>query len=86
MSAPKWQRHRFHADGNDPRPVKFPPPGPWWCSGYAFDESYSVVVAYLPYGTDVTQWWPEATAIETSDADSPKYSERFPRPDWWHEE
>jgi hypothetical protein len=34
-----WIRYRFHANADDYRPVKFPPPGPYWCSGYLGDGS-----------------------------------------------
>lgn len=44
----RWMRLRFQANADDPRPVTFPPPGPWWCTGYAGDDSYAIVVAYLP--------------------------------------
>lgn len=76
-------RSRFKADYDDWRPVKWPPPGPCWCTGYAGDESGSIVVAYLENEDQVREFWPEATNIESSDADKIKFTDRFERPDWW---
>lgn len=28
---------------------------PWWCTGYAMDDSYAIIVCYLPKGEDLTQ-------------------------------
>lgn len=80
----QWERHRFRANGDDYRPVKFPPPGPYWCTGAAMDGAYSVVVAYLPPGEPVTDWWPEATHIDSEPVDAIHYTSRMPRPRWWH--
>lgn len=77
-----WNRHRFHANADDCRPIVFPPPGPWWCTGYG--EGYSIVVAYLPVGIDVTSYWPEATQIDTEEKETIVYSSRFPKPDWFN--
>lgn len=78
-----WKRHRFHANPDDYRPVKFPPPGPYWCSGEAGDGSYSIVVAYLPRDVDVRDWWPEATEIEATEERKIVFSDRFAKPAWW---
>lgn len=79
----KWIRHRFHANEDDPRPVKFPPPGPWWHTGSG--DGYSTVVAYLPPGVDVTSddLWPEAAEIDSEGCEEIMYTSRFPRPSWW---
>lgn len=81
---PGWVRARFDADLSDPRPVKVPAPGPWWCTGYG--ESYSTVVAYLRPGQDIHEWWPEADRIDTQDVDRIVFADRFPCPDWWDAE
>lgn len=78
-----WERHRFKANLEDSRPVKFPPPGPWWETG--FGDDYSIVVAYLPYGEPVTNWWPEARDIESEITNEILYTSRFPKPDWYKE-
>lgn len=78
-------RARFHADHDDWRPVKWPPPGPCWCSGYAGDESYSIVIAFVKDENQVREFWPEASEIDATPADEIKFYDRFPRPDWWPE-
>lgn len=78
---PGWVWTRFRADEDDYRPVKFPPPGPYWCSGYG--DGYSIVVAYLRPGDDVKEWWPEASAVDTKDIPEIKFAGRFPKPYWW---
>ena len=77
-----WVWARFRANLEDYRPVTVPPPGPWWCTGYGDD--YAVIVAYVREGDDVRKWWPEASEVDTELApDGPKFTDRFPRPDWW---
>lgn len=61
--------------------MKSPPPGPYWCTGEG--EDYSIIVAYLPAGETVTDWWPEARDIDSEPVDRIRYSDRMPRPDWW---
>lgn len=80
----KWLRARFHANPGDYRPVKWPPTGPYWCSGYAFDGSYSVVVAYVHSEEQIKEFWPEAEGIDIlSEHDDVEFNERFPKPEWW---
>jgi len=38
-------RVRFHTDEEDYRPLKFPPPGPYWCTGEG--DGYWTIVAYV---------------------------------------
>lgn len=80
---PKWRRYRFRANEDDMRPVKWPPPGPWWCTGYG--DGYAIVVAYLPPQSNLADYWPEATAVEFTEEDELSFSDRFPEPDWWKE-
>lgn len=77
----KWNRHRFKANADDYRPVKFPTPGPYWCSGSG--DGYSIVIAYLPIGVAITEFWPEATEIDSEEKDEITYTDRFPRPEWF---
>lgn len=79
----KWMWYRFHANAEDFRPVKWPALGPFWCTGYAGDDSYSTVVAYLPPDEPLKNWWPEATNIMSEPRDTIGYSDRFKKPDWW---
>lgn len=82
-----WDRLRFLANEDDPRPVIWPPLGPWWCSGYSGD--FATVIAYVPHKTsrkELRKYWPEAKDIECTHEDEPiEYSDRFPKPDWWIE-
>lgn len=55
----KWMRMRFHANPGDYRAVKWPPLGPYWCSGQGgWDEdgtSFSIVVAFIPIGESIEE-------------------------------
>jgi len=79
----KWRRYRFYANLNDYRPVKWPALGPYWCSGES--DTHSVVIAYLPADVDLKEFWPEAIDVEFTDEMELHYSDRFPKPGWWHE-
>ncbi len=81
MSKP-WKRYRFHTDATDCRPVKFPPPGPWWRSGFNSNDNL-ILVAYLPSDTDILEFWPEAFLIEFEEVDGVAFTDRFPEPRWW---
>jgi hypothetical protein len=75
-------RVRFHANEEDWRPVKFPPPAPCWCTGYG--DGHSIVVAYVETEDQVTEFWPEATNIDVHEENTEvRFSDRFPKPDWW---
>lgn len=76
-----WHRYRFHANLDDPRPVEFPPPGPYWISGEG--EDYSIVVAFLPSDVDLRRYWPEASDVDHEDCEAITYTSRFPKPDWY---
>lgn len=76
-------RARFHANEDDWRPVKWPPSGPCWCTGYG--DGYSVVVAYVASEGQLLEYWPEATEIDATPKDQIEFSDRFSRPDWWPE-
>lgn len=75
-----WLRARFKANEEDYRPVKWPPPGPYWCTGYG--DGYSIVVAYVKSLKELRKYWPEAKDIETTKEKEIEYTERFPKPDW----
>ena len=81
-----WRRYRFESDELDYRPVKWPPEGPYWCSGYG--EDTAVIVAYMPSDSlsELTDYWPEATNVDYDDCDEITYSERFSKPDWWNDD
>lgn len=84
MSKPSgaWMRVRFHANEDDYRPVKVPPPGPYWCSGEG--DGYSIIVAYVQRRKQITDFWPEATEIDVlEDNCEIAFSDRFAKPKWW---
>lgn len=80
-------RARFKANADDYRPVKFPPPYPYWCSGYSlgadFELSAAIVIAYADSEAQIFEYWPEATDLDAEDAAEVQFSDRFPKPDWW---
>ncbi len=81
---PRWVRHRFKTtSADDPRPITFPPPGPWWCSGYAGDDSYAIVICYIPPSESIATYWPEAYDDESENKTEIIFTDRFPRPKWW---
>lgn len=83
--ARKWVRVRFYAKSGDPRPVKWPPPGPFWCSGYSGNDGSAVVVAYLRNRRQLKKFWPDASSADYEECDAITFSERFSEPEWWAE-
>ena len=80
-----WHRYRFLANGDDYRPVVWPPAGPYWCSGYTtgIEDERAVLIAYLPPDADLTTYWPEAEEVEWTVETGITYTSRFQRPSWW---
>lgn len=79
-----WVRLRFCTRADDWRPLRFPPPGPYWNSGYGDD--YNIMVAYFPLNEEPTlmEYWPDAYEIDmTLECGKIRFSKRFPRPEWW---
>jgi hypothetical protein len=74
-------RARFRANPDDYRPIKWPPPGPFWCTGSG--EDYSIVVAYVQSEQQLLEFWPEAENIDAEPRDEFTFTSRFERPDWW---
>ena len=56
---------------------------PWWCTGFAADNSYAVIVCYLPNGEDLFKYWDDAYDIdfETTRTEI-AYTDRFQKPEW----
>lgn len=79
-----WIRVRFYANEDDYRPVAWPPPGPYWCTGYGY--GYSIVVAYVKEIGQIKAFWPEATDLDAVDVEEIQFSDRFPKPKWWNGE
>jgi len=80
-TTPIWTRCRFKANLEDYRPVKWPPPGPYWCSGQ--NDQHAIVIAYVRSERQLKQYWPEAEEITSTKEDEILYSDRFPKPAWW---
>lgn len=83
-----YWRVRFLSANSDPRPVTFPPPGPYWISGYQYDflsddSMKTVLIAYLPKKSDLKKYWPEAEVDGWYGQMPIKFTDRFPKPDWW---
>lgn len=79
-----WIRARFKANFDDPRPVKWPPPGPFWVTGSAVTEDYATVVAYFKNENQFKEFWPEAEDIDYQRVDEIIFTDRFEKPDWWN--
>lgn len=56
---------------------------PWWCTGFATDNSYAVIVCYLPNGEDLFKYWDDAYDIDFETARTEiVYTDRFQKPEW----
>lgn len=58
---------------------------PWWCTGFAADESYAIIVCYLPDGEALAKYWDDAYDITMELTEEIKYTSRFPKPRWLEE-
>ena len=76
-------RARFKANRIDYRPVKWPYPHPYWCSGYG--ERYSILIAYADNNAQIIEYWPEAKNIDAEECSEYTFSDRFPKPKWFEE-
>ena len=75
-------RVRFFTKSEDYRPIKFPPPGPYWCTGGPIDAH--TIVAYFENEAQIKEFWPEAFDIDIHRENcEPTFTGRFPKPDWW---
>ena len=81
----KWHRVRFYMAVDDPRPVAWPPPGPWWISGYRLSDDAAVCIAWIRKKSELKKFWPEAEVDEWYEPGPIEFSERFPKPDWYKE-
>lgn len=82
----KWNRFKFEIAGSDPRPMVFPPPGPYWITGYA--ERGISVLAYIPVDEFLKdpKYWPDATFIKSELNVELEYTKALPKPDWFKDE
>lgn len=80
----KLRRYRFELVGvDDPRPVTWPIPHPYWCTGYSSSDG-PIIVAYGESDEYILANWPEAELpLDYEEVDGYKFSDRFPKPDWF---
>ncbi len=84
-----WLRVRFECPVEDYRPIRWKPPGPYWCSGYVCkDEGDTpILVAYVKKEEQIKEYWPEAQNIDIMDrCKEITFTSRFPKPEWWIED
>jgi hypothetical protein len=83
-----WDRFRFQThSADDPRPLVFNAGFPWWCSGYDSSDNSAIIIAYLPKSESLFTYWDDAFDVAAEMApDGPKFSDRFPRPDWYRDD
>lgn len=76
-------RFRFYVTGEDGRPAKFPPSGPYWVSGRSGDRT--IVVAFCKDLATLTNHahWPNAENVTDYGERDIVFTDRFPRPEWW---
>lgn len=55
---------------------------PWWCTGFAGDDSYAIIVCYLPKDEDLFKYWDDAYDIDSEERSEIIYTGRFPKPEW----
>lgn len=82
-------RTRFRANAKDPRPIKWPVKHPYWVTGFSLGsgedrDAYSIVVSYADNEDYILGLWPEATHLDSVEVDSYTFTDRFPKPDWFH--
>jgi hypothetical protein len=81
----RWRRYRFSTGSiDDPRPVIFNARYPWWHTGSG--QGFDTIVAFLPKGEDLYEYWPDAFDINSTLEDKIWFNDRFPKPDYFVEE
>ena len=78
-------RVRFTTNGNDYRPVIYPPPHPWWRTGYN-SQGDAIIVSYADSTEQVSDYWPDCERLDVLEKDLTEYkfSDRMPKPDWFN--
>lgn len=77
-----WKRYRFKTKAvDDCRPLVFNPKYPWWETGQG--EDYVTIVAYLPEGEDLLEYWDDAYDIDSTTEDKITFTDRFPKPNYF---
>lgn len=76
-------RVRFKTKESDYRPVLWPIPYPYWCTGHTDDAS--IIVAYADSEEYVYKYWPEAEELDAEERDEITFTDRFAKPDWYED-
>ena len=78
-------RIRFKANEDDYRPVNWPVKHPYWCTGYGGgdEDGYAIVVSYADDEAYIYENWPEAEDLDVEPVTGYRFSDRFPKPEWW---
>lgn len=58
---------------------------PWWCTGIAGDNSYAIIVCYLPEEESLLKYWDDAYDIHKEYKKEVEYTFRFSKPKWLEE-
>lgn len=79
----KWYRFKTKAV-DDCRPLKDMAEiqTPWWWTGSAMDDSYAIIVCYLPDDENLYDYWDDAYDIDIEDRPEIVYTDRFRKPEW----
>ena len=77
-------KYRFTTKNvEDYRPLIFNPKYPWWCSGISGDNTYAIIICYLPKEEDLFKYWDDAKNIEITEDVEIEFNSRFPKPNWF---
>lgn len=74
-------RVRFKTKESDYRPIVWPIPHPYWCTGHG--EDYSIIVAYADSEEQIYDFWPEAYDLDSEELMKIEFTDRFQKPDWY---
>lgn len=77
-------RYRFQCNVDDPRPVNWPIPHPYWIGGETAGGC-ATVVAYGDNKKYILENWPEAVSIQEEEVEGYTFTSRFPKPTWFKE-
>ena len=87
-----WIRFEFLTKGYESRPVKTPPPGPWWEVGHGL--RFVDVVAYIPLRNStpeaaealLREYWPDVEIIDSQVRDRIRFNSQYSCPSWWKDD
>lgn len=81
-STSKLRLYRFTLSKSDSRPTFFPPPHPYWWTGYDYSDR-AIILAYGESDEYIKKYWPDAILpLEYKEVDEYLFTSRFPKPYW----